>query len=810
MKLYLIVFLCFLFLIARARNDKLIAYAVRTDQIISIDGKLNEPIWQAMTGITNFVQYEPYNGSSPTFQTEVRIAYDNTSIYFAILCYDSSSDSILCQLGDRDQDVNADDILIQFDPFGNYQDAYNFRLTASNVQSEWRRLDHSFYAIWYSKTYITEWGWIAEIQIPFSSIRIPAVQQHKWLFQVTRNIRRYREISKWAPEHKGVDNNMIFWGVLVGLENIKHSIQLFFRPYTSIYTEINEQKSWSLKNVYPITGIDLKYGLNESFTLDMTLLPDFSQVRSDDIIMNLSAFETYYSEQRPFFNENMDIFKNGGILYTRRFGKIPSKYNYVENILSSNQKLLENPANVPLLNAIKFSGQTYSGNALGFLNVLTNATYAIIFDSAKNETIKFETEPLTNYNVIVFRKALPNNSNFYLINGNVLRNGNWPDANVTGAGTRLLDKSNKYALALSSVLSKKELRDIDDIYSSKSGLMLNVSAGKVRGNLVYGYNYQTKNAHYDINYIGLNFTNDENHHSAYLSYRIFSPFWKLLRLHNTLSTHYTEKISSNNPTSNGISYSISTTTLRHLSMWASLSTQFTKNYDFYEPRTPGYFIIWPRNTFALHTGISSDYRKPLAIDAAFSMSSTNEISNDYFSYWISPIIRVSNHFQFSIRNSQSWNSNSLGFAGRSIDIPTFGKRDVYVVENSFNGKYIFRNNLSLFFRLRHYITQVLYKKFYLLSPDGFLYYSDNISQFDNLQFHSFQMDMIFYWEFAAGSSLNITWKSTLVEEKNLLQNGYFQIVSNLFSLPIVHYLNIKIIYFIDYGKFKSLVIRNNK
>lgn len=787
-----------------AQNDNLIARAYKTAEHIKIDGHLTEQTWKMQEGITNFVQFEPYNGRQPAFQTVVKIAYDNTSLYFAVVCYDNSPDSILRQLGDRDTEVNADDIIIQFDPYNNKQDAYFFRVTASNVQSEWRMRDYSYYAVWYSRTAITDSGWVAEIQIPFSSIRIPAVQQHQWLFQVTRNIRRYREFSKWAPEQKGVDNNMIYWGTLAGIENIQHSIQLFLRPYVSLYTEVKDSKKLDIRDVYPITGLDLKYGLNESFTLDVTLLPDFSQVKSDDIVKNLSAFEVYYSEQRPFFYENMDLFHSGGILYTRRIGRIPANFYNVQQRLQPHEQIIENPASVRLLNALKVSGQTPSGISVGFFNAITDAAYAKIQDST-GRIYDIETEPLTNYSVAVVRAALPYNSNIYAIHGSVMRNGGWADAMVSGAGFRLLNKSNTYAWNVNTVMSQKDLRSIRNISSNNAGLMLNSWIGKVRGNLIYNYNYQMKNAIYDINDIGLNYTNDEDYHSASLTYRILHPFWKLLRFHNTLSVHYTERRSSRKPTSNGISYSISTTTKNHLSLWGSVSTQFSERYDYYEPRTPGYFVIWPRQSLGIYYGFSSDYRKPFALDGNFSFSSIHAFRNTSYSYTISPIIRANNHFQFSVRHSQSWNINARGYAGRSDGSPIFGRRNVYVIENGLNGKYIFRNNLSLSLRLRHYITQIDYNDFYVLSTSGRLQPVDYELSFDDLLFHTFQMDMVFYWEFAPGSSLHITWKNAIIDERNQLTENYLMLASDLLSLPFTHYFNIKIMYYLDYSRIRHML-----
>ena len=170
--------------------------------------------------------------------------------------------------------------------------------------------------------------------------------------------------------------------------------------------------------------MDLKYGINESFTLDMSLLPDFSQVQSDNKIKNLTAFETVYEEQRPFFKEAVDLFMKGDIFYSRRIGKTPALFYSLDDNLNEGEHIIKNPVQQRLINATKVSGRTKNGLAIGLLNAITAHTYAKVAEEP-GTTRKVLTDPLTNYNLLVLDQALKNNSNFYITNTNVVRDNNF-------------------------------------------------------------------------------------------------------------------------------------------------------------------------------------------------------------------------------------------------------------------------------------------------------------------------------------------------------------------------------------------------
>ncbi len=209
---------------------------------------------------------------------------------------------------------------------------------------------------------ITDEGWVAEIEIPYSALRFPNNDLQTWGINFAREIRRIREISSWNFVDKKIDGILNQSGVVTGIENIKPPLRLSFEPYlsTSLLKE-PESNAWDFKFN---GGMDLKYGISESFTLDMTLIPDFSQVPSDDQVVNLGPFETYYSEKRQFFTEGVELFSKGDVFYSRRVGSEPMGYDDIEENYPP-ENIIENPEQTQLLNATKLSGRTSSGTGIG-------------------------------------------------------------------------------------------------------------------------------------------------------------------------------------------------------------------------------------------------------------------------------------------------------------------------------------------------------------------------------------------------------------------------------------------------------------
>ncbi|MFN3939601.1 MAG: DUF5916 domain-containing protein, partial [Chitinophagales bacterium] len=282
---------------------------------IKIDGLLKEAEWEQAQVATDFIQFQFRFNLPSIVRTEVRVLYDNTAIYFGATMFDPAPDSIITELARRDEFGSGDFFGIMLDTYNDGLNGFEFILMASGVQNEAKvlggnREDFAWDAVWQSATQITAEGWVAEIRIPFSAIRFPKKEVQEWGVQFFRDRKSTRDKSGWSYLDPEVNGWVQQAGVLKGIENIEAPVRLSVSPYLSAYYNIYNDKPNDIISTGTSLngGMDLKYGINDAFTLDMTLIPDFGQVQSDNLILNLTPFETYFVEQRQFFTEGVELF----------------------------------------------------------------------------------------------------------------------------------------------------------------------------------------------------------------------------------------------------------------------------------------------------------------------------------------------------------------------------------------------------------------------------------------------------------------------------------------------------------------------
>lgn len=782
-----------------------VATAVRTYSAPEIDGILNDKCWENIEAITEFTKYDPIYNHPPSFQTEIKIIYDDNAIYIGACMFDPSPDSILHQLGERDESsLNADRFGIELDTYNNHLDAYIFAVTASGVQIDYRVSDGTYNAVWKSKTLITKNGWMAELKIPYSAVRFPKTDIQQWGMQIYRYIRRYREMDQWTLEKKGAENNFVYWGTLNGIKKVESGLRLSVSPYFSIS---EEHYPYDVKGKSNFSnsingGMDLKYGINESFTFDMTLLPDFSQVQSDNEIKNLSAFETQYSEQRPFFNEAVDLFQKGGLFYSRRIGKKPTNYDDVEDQLKKGEYIKDNPLKTDLINATKISGRNSHGLAIGIFNAITDKMYAKIGDSATGKTRKVLTESFANYNIAVIDKSMKNHSSFYLINTNVNRAKGGKDANVSAGGLTLNDRKNTYQLQLYGALSqiytpKDSITDSE----KETGGKYNASISKTNGKFKFYLSETIIEKTYDINDMGIQYRNNEQNLYADVSYNIYDPFWLLRDFYNTLSLDHIQNYGTKKIRLSRLNYQSSGTFKNYLSAWGGVNTMLSESYDYQEPRVDGRYYISPKYTSSWF-GFSTDYRKPFAFDFDFSQTFANRDS--FYGWYISlnPIVRINDKLTFNHQFTSDQQKNDIGYMDDDSLI-YFGNRKISTITNTFSGKYLFNPKIYLTLRLRHYWSKGEYDKFYTLAENGRLNKYPEYTNNENFNFNAFNIDFVFGWEFAPGSMMNVVWKNAIQNEETEIAHDFYDNLNKTMEQPQMNNLSLKVLYYLDYQNIKK-------
>jgi hypothetical protein len=793
--------LCNFCLVCNGWSQNQMIKAFRTQEKIHIDARLNETDWNHAQIATNFTVYEPNFGSPASQVTEVKVLYDDKAIYIAAYMYDSNPQEILSELTRRDvDDGNTDMFMLSINPNNDGINTYEFLLTAANVQTDIRisdgNEDYNWDAIWESETAFYPDGWVAEIRIPFSSIRFPKSDVQSWSVNFWRKIRRVREISSWqaVDKDKGKDSEQM--GVLSELNDLNPPLRLSLFPYIS-GSVIHEGETNSWSNSFN-GGMDLKLGISESYTLDLTLIPDFSQIKSDNQELNLTPFETYYDEHRPFFTEGTELFERADLFYSRRIGKIPEKYDDVRQLASEGYQINHNPRYSKLINAVKISGRGKNNLAVGFLNAVTANTFASVTDSLGN-SYEILTEAWANYNILVLDQSFKNNSFLNLTNTRVDRPDKLYHANVLGSAWRWMEGGNQFGFfgnsAWSNIQDSVEGNDsLSNAYRIYAGL------GKLNGEWQYNYSIRVLSEFYNQNDLGYLPENNEIGHALNVSNYQNQAFGKFNKMRNNLSVSFNQLYRDFAFTNADITFSSYAETKQYLSIWNNLNLDVGQSYDYYEARVNGRFFV-QNAEYSEDVFFSTDYRKTLALDTRIGMMS-DFISQKLIYGSVFVRARLNNRAIMYFGSDFDLHSNDIGFYSLNMDKVVFTKRNVNTIVPNLSMDYVFTNTMYLSLNLRHYWRKVNYLSFYYLQDDGHL--GPGISQIavSHINFNTFNVDLMYSWNFAPGSFLNITWKYEIFADEDIPLSArfpsYSENIRSLFQMNAGNALMIRLIYYLDY------------
>ncbi len=777
--------------------------ATRIQNPPQIDGILDDEVWKNLPVATGFTQTIPYNGQSATQNTEVKIVYDDYAIYVGAMLYDSAPDSILTGLGKRDSEdneINADLFIVELNPYNDDQLLYAFKLSASGVQIDekvgYASWDKTWNAVWYSDVSVNDKGWTAEIRIPYSALRIPSKDEQVWGMHLYRCIKRKEEWNSWTFVDEKEESTVHQAGELYGINNIEPPLRLSITPYISTYWDHNSstgKQEMSLKG-----GLDLKYGINKSYTLDMMLIPDFGQVQSDDAVLNLTSVETYYSENRGFFTEGTELFSKADIFYSRRIGATPVNYSKAYSELQDNEYVSENPLETQIINATKISGRNANGLGIGFLNGVTACESATIKNSETGDKRSFQTQPLTNYNVLVFDQALKNNSSISLINTNAWYTDHSRVANVTGTEFTLMNNKNTMALFGKGALSQIYEKDTD------LGYYYDVSINKVSGNFKFRLNQVLLSDTYNPTDLGYLANNNQIQNNLRLTYNITKPFGKVLSTYNNL-------IFTNSWLYKPIEYAVfeinfdSYTTFKNqfqLGIFAG-STPI-KKYDFYEPRVTGWKYEEPT---AGYVGINgqTDTKKTFALFTEYFLWKANEYHKSTEIYTLMPSFRFNNKWTLNYTIWNELDKNAIGYVDQNslTNMIYFGRRDINTMGNTLQTNYIFNKKSSISLRARHYWSTVDYKQYYTLRKDGTLNSETDFEGTNNINFNALNIDMVIRWHFAPGSQLTLVWKNDIYDTRNKIQKSFIDNLSDTWNSTQKNSISLKVLYYLDYLYLKK-------
>jgi len=776
-----------------------------------IDGKLLEECWLDAPVLHKgtFYMTEPFALQPSQQETRIRVLYTDFAVYVAAELLDDP-DSVAQEFGLRDsgQDPNVDVFAFALDTYAKGLNASFFMVSAAGVQTDFLvtpdGFDYAWDAVWNSAVSFTDEGWLVEMEIPYSALRFSREEVQNWGMNFMREVQRNGQVSFWSPVDPAVQGLPNQFGRIENLKGIEPPLRLTLLPYVSAYYDINEEGEGDFRMN---GGMDLKLGLSKNFTLDMSLIPDFGQVLSDNVILNLTPFEVRFDENRPFFTEGTELYNAANIFYSRRVGQ--STQTLLESP-TENEYLETMPREAPLLNATKISGRTGKGLGVGFFNAMTDRTYARVRHKETGETRELLVDPFTNFNILVVDQNLKNNSNVSFINTNVLRAGGGRDANVTGTEFLFNDKKMRYRIrgeaAVSQVFEKNEKEEMENTVGHKYFLAFE----KISGTWQFQVSRNLESDTFDPNDFGFLRAPNEVTHYGEVSYNLFTAKGIFNTMRITTSARHEQLYEPRRL----VSWDVRTSTWMRFKNFYELELQAEvqpeDGFDYFDPRAEGYRFK-RRPDFMTSMWGATDPRKQLRI-SAYAGTWRRWVWNQQ-DYWTGGNVR----YRFSDRLSLNHNleythvQEERGYATQlfsetgELESVIFGKRDRRTTTNTLSGSYSFNEFMGMTLRLRHYWSKVFYNKFYDLHPDGDLFPTDYTGINDDgtarhdQNFNAFSIDLVYRWQVAPGSFLDVVWKNNIYTSDPDVTPSFFDNLGNTLRAPQLNSFSVKFIYFLDYG-----------
>jgi hypothetical protein len=789
--------------------------ANRLKSAIKIDGTLSPEEWKDAALMEDFTQLRPRLNEKETEDQKIKvyISYDNEGIYVGGKVHEKSRADISAELTGRDGFGNNDFVGMVFDTYYDKLNGFEYFVTPLNEQMDAKAItsedngeDFSWNAVWKSATSIQDDGWTFEMFIPFAAIRFSEKNIQDWGINIVRMNRKRGEQFFWSPIDPNKNGFLTQEGVWKGLENIKPPLRLQLFPYLSYYLNHFPTQSTTQS---PYTnqvngGLDVKWGINEAFTLDATLIPDFGQVQSDDRVVNLTPFEVRFNENRPFFTEGAELFNKGNLFYSRRIGGTPFNIDKAYSNLGTNEEIMSNPTETKLINATKISGRTQGGLGVAMLNAIANNSFAEIRDNDNQKIRREETSPVTNYNIFVLDQNLKNNSNVSFVNTSVLRFGETQDATVSSGLFNINNKKNSWNI--SGQLSMSRLWDKESV----NGYSQNLSIGKTSGRFNFNIFSSLTDTKFTSNDLGYFTNNNFIDNGIWMGYKWVKPssWYNNLRMNfNASNSRLYQSIVKGGPMTQGNNFRMNVNGQLKNLWFAGIFTNYTSTMnDYYEPRVGNSYFRLP-GSFLYGVFVETNNNKPYSVEVEFAHRTSPQFYNrNIYEISLDNNLRINQKLSFGINTNYLFRKNNVGFSyidgGQSI----FARRNVDVISNSFNAKYNFTNRMGLTLVSRHYFSAIKNKEYFNLKADGNLNSKGDVAaSFKDNNANFFNVDMVYTWQFAQGSFLNVVWKNAIGYFNKDLDVNYFSNLSNTLKSDQNNNLSVKMIYFLDYNDVKKAV-----
>jgi hypothetical protein len=800
--------------------------AYRITETPVINGDLDDNMWLQGEWEGDFTQHEPYGGRKPSQPTEFKVCFDDLYLYVAIKAYDSAPDSITNRMSRRDNG-DGDMVFVVFDSYHDLRTGFVFGVSSAGVRfdmimaNDGQSEDPSWDPIWMAKAKIHDWGWAAEMKIPFTQLRFQKNSEDVWGFITARQIFRHNELDLWQHIPRTAPGFVSSIGELDGLQDVEPRKQFDIMPYAvgaiNTYEEEPGNPFADGSDLKGNVGFDAKIGITNNLTLDLTMFPDFGQVEADPSQVNLSAFETYYQEKRPFFIEGSSITNfnvglgdgdagNDNLFYSRRIGRRPQGYASL-----STGEFANTPSFTDILGAAKLTGKTKNGLSIGILESITREVKAEI----DNQGVRSHQviEPLTNYALIRVQKDI--NEGNTIIGGavtNMIRrldgvDMDWLHKDATSGGIDFTQyfKDRNYKLSASLYMSNvrgteeaiartqrssahyfqrpdADHLSYDDTRTSLTGHGGKLEFGKLGGKWNFLFMNTWTSPELEINDMGFFRSADRILNVAWTGYNFIEPF-SIFRSVNVNNDVYTVWDFGGNL--NGVGYEYNAN-FNFKNFW---NGGFNGGLNFKQVSNTllrgGPSILTP-NSMRFNYRLGTDNRKKVSMFFSSSLNRDVEDSSARTSYNLSLTVRPINTLSISLSPGYSITKNDLQYFFSDDDRYFFASLNQKILSMSLRINYNITPDLTIQYWGQPFSGDFKFSDYKVITDPKAEEYSDRFHiftegseitlsddeytittpdytyTFDNPDFmtNEWLSNLVVRWEFLPGSTAYLVWSQT--------------------------------------------------
>ncbi|MFA6108149.1 MAG: DUF5916 domain-containing protein [Candidatus Latescibacterota bacterium] len=737
-----------------------VATAIRAEIAPRVDGVLDDPAWQGAPVHGGFVQREPVQGPPATEITTFQVAYDDAALYVAVRCLDSAPDRIVSRLARRDDYPESDWVCVQLDPRLDQQTGMWFTVFASGSLNDgayaWdSELDSAWDGVWEARTRIDDHGWTAEYRIPYHVLRFAPRAEYEWGFNVQRRVTRKQEEDHWNLIREDRPGRVSQFGRLRGIRQIHPPAHVELLPYAMGRVLADGDADWLGR-----LGGDLRYALTPGVSLNATVNPDFGQVEADPARLNLTAFEDFFPERRPFFIEGAAIFQNSGdfeLFHSRRIGRQPAYFELPDDAAE-----VSGTEATTILGALKLTGRTAGGTTFGLLDALTAAEHSTVERTVG--PVRYQRmlrEPLTHYLAgRVTQQVGPSRSLAGALVTAVNRRDGSPG--YVGAVDWHL-KSRDQAHNLVGVVAASRTGDADD---RQQGYLTHLEAYSTGGWLEGWTGVVAYSPGVDLNDLGYLRRADLVQTWVGTKLRRHEPVGPF-RQFDVEATGLLEWNYDGTPLGRSVELSSWAYLLNNWELHAEFGRGFAAMNDDDVIRDGP--VIERLASFFTHGQVATDRRRAVSFSVRPELRRTD--GGRSFSrnltlglQWrpaASLLVSVSPYYEHGRIDAQWVDPIAEQVAGATVVHPVYGELDGRTLDLTTRAQVSFTPHLSLDFFLQPFVTVGEYKRFKeLVEPETYRFQPYDLAENRSYHQRSVRSNLVLRWEFRPGSALFLVWSQS--------------------------------------------------